>query len=180
MFLDLINWEKLKRGVLYGVYLLIVLGVQHLLLAHVAVLDVRAMILPVAVVAVGLFEGGMWGGVFGLFAGLFGDMIFAENTVIFTVLFPVAGFFSGMLAEFVMNKSFMPYFFLSLAALILTAAVQMLRVALIGNLELTAIFTAQSFLPLLKTAGLQVLWSLPFSVPLYFPCRALGRRRPKT
>lgn len=169
MFFDLINWGKLKHGALYAIYMLIVLTVQHLALAHVPILGVRPMIVPAAIIAVGLFEGGVWGGVFGLFCGLICDMIFIENTIMFTALFPIIGFFSGVLADYVVNRRFFSYFFLALAALLITAAIQMFRIALL---------TEGGIVPLLAVAGLQVLWSLPFTPLTYFPCRALGRARP--
>jgi hypothetical protein len=166
MTFDFIDLGKLRRGILYAALLLLFLGFQDLLFSHVTVLGVRSMFVPALVVAVGLFEGGVWGGVFGLFAGLLGDWSFAENTVLFTVLYPVLGFFSGMLAQFVVNRRFFSYFLLSLAALALTAFCQMFRLLFVSGAHYTA---------LLQTAGLQTLWSLPFTVPAYLACKTLNR-----
>lgn len=168
MFLDLVDLNKLRRGVLYALFLLVVLMVQNMALSHVAILGVRPMILPVAVVAVALFEGGVWGGVFGLCAGLLTDMNFAETAVLFTIVFTVIGFLTGMLAQFVLNRRFFSYLFISLAALILTAFCQMFQLL---------VFQGADPVRLLITAGLQTLWSLPFCIPVYFPCRALARRK---
>jgi cell shape-determining protein MreD len=167
MFLDLIDLNKLRRGVLYALFLLAVLAVQNLVLSHVSILGVRPMILPVAVAAVGLFEGGVWGGAFGLCAGLLTDMSF-ETTVLFTILFTVLGFLTGMLAQFVLNRRFFSYLFVSLAALLITALGQMFQLLA---------FQGADLIRLLLTAGLQTLWSLPLCIPVYFPCRAMARRK---
>jgi hypothetical protein len=57
----------------------------------------------------------------------------------------------------------------SLAALILTAFCQMFALW---------VFMGQDVWALFRTAAFQVLLSLPLAVPLYFPGKALGKRRP--
>jgi hypothetical protein len=84
------------------------------------------------------------------------------------LLYPALGFFSGLLGKFLVNKRFFSYLILSAAALALTAACQMFRLL---------VFDGAPGMALLRTAGLQVLWSLPFSVPAYFACKALSGRR---
>ena len=164
---DFIQWDKFRRGILYALLLLLFMGMQDLLFSHIALFGVRCMFIPALVVAVGLFEGGVWGGVFGLFAGLLGDWSFAENTVLFTLLYPAMGFFSGAAAQFYVNRRFFSYFILSLAALALTAFCQMSRF----------LFLAGAPVPrLLRTALLQTLWSLPFTVPAYFACKGIAGR----
>jgi hypothetical protein len=167
MSLDFIQWGKLRRGILYALLLLLFMGLQDLLFSHIAVLGVRCMFIPALVVAVGLFEGSVWGGVFGLFAGLLGDWSFAENTVLFTLLYPALGFFSGAAAQFYVNRRFFSYFILSLAALALAAFCQMSRFLFLAGAP---------FLSLLRTALLQTLWSLPFTVPAYFACKSIASR----
>ena len=168
MIFDIINWKKLRHGVLYAVYLLAALAVQNVLLSGVKVFGVRPLPIPVAVVAAGLFEGGVWGGVFGLFAGVFCDAVFTESRVVFTVVFSLLGFFSGLFADYSLNRRFFPYFIISFAALLVTAAVQMFRFLVFSESDPAMILTV---------AGLQTVLSLPFTLPAYFPCRALGRGR---
>ena len=169
MFFDIINWKKMRRGVLYAVYLLASLAVQNVLLSNVKISGVHPLPMPVAVVAVGLFEGGVWGGVFGLFAGVFCDAVFTESGVAFTIVFSLLGFFSGLLADYSLNRRFFPYFIISFAALLITAAVQMFRFLMFPEPDITTILTV---------AGIQTALSLPFTLPAYFPCKALGRGRP--
>jgi hypothetical protein len=165
MLLDLINIERVRRVIVCLGVLLAALFVQNLLLSRVTVLGVRAFITPIAVVAVGFFEGGVWGGAFGLLLGLFSDMNLNDAPVLLTVVFPLLGFLSGALAMFFVNRRFFAFFFVSLAALALTALCQMFRFIAAADTEL---------LPLLTVAALQTLWSLPFTLVIYYPCRKLS------
>ncbi len=168
MIYDLINLDKLRRAIIYALFMLVIMFFQTTVFSGIAPLGVRAMFLPVAVVSVGMFEGGTWGGFFGLFLGLLGDVAYTENVVLFTVLFPILGFFSGLVAEFFVNRRFFSFFFVCVTALLITAFCQMFRLL---------VFAGAEPLALVKTALLQTLWSLPFTVPLYFPCKALSRRK---
>ena len=167
MLWDLVNFDKLRRGVIYAAYMLLVLMVQNAILSRVVLFGAKAMILPAAVVAVGMFEGGVWGALFGLAAGLFADKALGY-TVLFTALLPVFGFFSGLLSRYFVNKRFFAYIIVSLAAFILTALCQMFPLWAFMGQDVRALF---------YTAAMQVLLSLPLAVPLYFPCKALGKRR---
>ncbi|MGI5936130.1 MAG: hypothetical protein ACOX7I_04955 [Oscillospiraceae bacterium] len=167
MLLNLINLDKLRRGIIYAFLLFAVLILQNVVFSRITFLGVRAMFVPAAVVAVGVFQGSAWGGVFGLFAGLFCGMGFHGNLLLFTALFPVLGFFSGLLTEYFMNKHFLAYFFLSVMALAVTAFCQMFRLL---------VFLGADPADLCRVGGLQVLWSLPFTVPLFFLCRYLASK----
>ncbi|HBD86211.1 MAG TPA: hypothetical protein DC001_02145, partial [Clostridiales bacterium] len=70
MLWDLINMDKLRRGLIYAVYMLLVLLLQNAVFSRIVIFGTKAMLVPAAVVAVGMFEGGVWGAVFGLFTGL--------------------------------------------------------------------------------------------------------------
>ena len=62
MLWDLINWQKLKRALLYAIYMALVLLVQDALFSHISILGREVMLVPAAAVAVGMFEGGGLGG----------------------------------------------------------------------------------------------------------------------
>lgn len=163
-------WLKIRRGVLYMLYLFAALLLQNVILSHIAPFGVRAMFLPALVVAAALFEGGWGGGLFGLAAGIVSDLFFGSQTILFTVLFPVIGFVSGFLGDFYLNKRLFTYCILGAAALFIAAVAQMFTLLLSqegggGALWLTAI--------------LQTLWSLPFLFPAYYACKSFPWRSPR-
>lgn len=163
MLWDLINRQKLKRALLYAVYMLLVLLVQDALFSRISILGVKAMFVPAAAVAVGMFEGGVWGAVFSLVLGFLADISYG-NTALFVALFPCIGFVSGALSRWLVNRRFFAYLCLSLFFLALTALFQMLELALMG----------QSLAALAWVGLWQVILSLPCAAVLYFPCKAIA------
>lgn len=167
MVFDLINLDKVRRAILYAAWLLIALALQNLFFSHLRLFGVAMMFLPAVVIAVGFFEGGVWGAVFGLFAGFLCGQSY-HSPALFTVLFPLLAFGAGLLSEFFMNKKFLPYLALAAVGLVLTAFCQLFRLLVTDG---TAVW------PLLRTGLLQVLWSLPMAAVVYFPPRYLAGRK---
>lgn len=157
-----IEWKTLRGILTFAVYMIFAMFIQSLLFSRVSIFGYRGLILPAAVVAAGIYTDGVKGAVFGIFLGIFADMSFSENVVLFTVLFPLIGFASGMASMFFINKSFFAFSVLSAAALLVTALAQMLSTVLIGGAE---------FFPALLTALLQTLVSLIPAALLYLPFR---------
>ena len=158
VFLDLINWKKVRRAVLYLICIVLATWLQTMVLSRAALLGAVPMFLPALVVAIGLCEGGVWGCVLGMAAGFYCDLCCADYTVLFLILFAVFGFGAGLLSEFFINRSFISYLLLAVAALLITALVQAVPLW---------IFRDAVPGPLLRTALLQTLWSLPFAALLY-------------
>ena len=167
MLLDVINLDKVRRGILYTLIMFAVLAVQEMVLSRITIFGVRAMIVPLFPVAVGLLQGGMWGMGFGLACGVFCDAMFAESLVMFTILLPCFGFLATAAERFLISRKLVAFFAASVGALVVTAIAQSMRTFLIYDAEI---------MPMLRVAGLQVLYSLPFVFPLYYPCRALSER----
>lgn len=154
-------WSKInpRRVLLYGLYLFLALVFQTMVLTYIRPLGVCPFVLPAAAVAVGMFEGGTWGAVFGLVLGIFTDMVYVESTVTFTLLFPALAFATGFVSQFFINRRFFGFLLAAAAALLITALVQMLKV-----------WAADSgSLSMLGTVVLQTLWSLPPAALAYFP-----------
>ena len=66
MLWDLINREKLRRALLYLLYVLLCLLAQDSIFASLPLFGVNMFFLPAAAVAIGMFEDGVWGAAFGL------------------------------------------------------------------------------------------------------------------
>ena len=169
MFLDLINLDKIRRAVLYLLCVIVALWLQMMVFSRIAPLGVKPFFLPVVIVAIGLWESGVWGAVLGLLTGIYTDMAMTESTVTFLIMFSFFGFVSGVLGEFVINRRFVSYMILAALALLIAAACQIFPLW---------IFRGAAPAALLPVALLQAAWGLPFAVPAYFAAKAIsGRRR---
>ena len=109
--------------------MLLVLVFQNMFLTHIRPLGVSCMFLPAAVVAVGMFEDTFPGAVFALILGVFADMAFVENVILFTVLFPVLSFATSFVCRFFINRRFFAFMFTAIGAIAVTAVVQMVKTA---------------------------------------------------
>lgn len=143
----------------YAVFLLLTLVLQNMVFPQIRPLGVAPMVFPAAVVAVGMVEGASWGAIFGLVLGIFADMDYVENTVMFTLLLPALAFFAGFVSQFFINRRFFAYMGAAFAACLITAAVQMVGTAASDGWSAS----------MLVTVALQTLWSLPPAVLVYFP-----------
>ena len=161
-FFEKINFGKVAR---YAVYLLLCLILQNIIFTQVRVLGVCPLALPAVAVAMGMFEGAIWGPVFSLLMGIFADMAFVENTIFFTLLFPVLSFAAAFISNFFINRRFFAYMGAAALGLLATAAAQILKPS-----------ASDSFSTIMVTTGLlQTLWSLPFAALVYLPPARMSR-----
>lgn len=180
MLLDLIDLSKLRRAIVYGLLLAAVLVIQNQIVSRLPVFGVRAMLVPALVVAVALFEGGVWGGLLGLAAGYFVDFSFVSPVVMFTVLLSAAGFFAGVLGKYMLHRGFVSYLVLLALTLGVVAFCQMFPFLFLADEDARAfhaLYIAGSAAgPVLRTGLIQIVWSLILSLPLYFPCKIIAAR----
>ena len=161
-FLEKINVGKVLR---YAVYLLVLLLMQDTLLTQLRILGVCPMFLPAAAVAMGMFEGATWGPLFSLLMGIFADMAFVENTVLFTLTFPAISFAAAFISNYFINRRFFAYMGAAVLGILITAAGQLLKTAASDTFSTVMV----------TTALLQTLWSIPFAALAYFPPARMSR-----
>lgn len=180
MLLDLIDLSKLRRAIVYGLLLGAVFILQNLLVSRVALFGIHAMMIPAAVIGVGLFEDGMWGGFVGLAAGYFTDMAYTDHVVLFTILLPALGFFAGVLGKYMLNKGFVSYMALMLAALAVIAFCQMFHTLFLSGDDAEAFrrlyYSGRYVWIVIRTCVLQTFWSLVWSIPIYLPCKLIAAK----
>jgi cell shape-determining protein MreD len=159
--------EYMKSVWLHIVLIFVLYILQTSVFTHLKLFKVYPMLLPLAVVGIGLFEDGLRGGIWGIVAGVFCDMSVAGSSYLFTVSLAAAGFFVGFLSEFILARGFPSFFVLSLMVLCLLSLLQMFRYL---------VFDGISFSILGKVALYQILYSAVFILPLYYPIRRITRR----
>ena len=127
-----------------------------------------------------LFEGGLWGGMLGLAAGYFMDMAYVDHVVLFTVLLPAIGFFTGALGKYMLHKGFVSYMTLALVTMTIITFLQMFRFLFFLDADTQAVralyLGGRGLWTVLRTGLVQIIWSLVWAVPIYFPCKAIAAR----
>lgn len=159
--------KKLLRGVCRLLLLLILYVLQTDVFTHLTFRGVCPLLLPLAAVGFGIFDGGLTGGLWGLAAGVLCD-ISAGYACTFTILLTFVGFFTGFLAEFVLARGFPSFFAVSIGTLLLAVLTELLPLLLAQRAELS----------LLAVSGLiRIVYSLIFVLPVYWGVRGISRLR---
>ncbi len=161
-FLDKINLAKVFR---YAIYLVISLLFQNILFTQLRIAGVCPLVLPAVAVAMGMFEGATWGPLFSLLLGIFADMAFVENSIFFTLMFPIISFTAAFASNYYINRRFVAYMGAAILGVLITGIGQMLKTAASDTFSMIMLITV-----LLQTA-----WSLPFIALAYFPPARFSR-----
>lgn len=148
-----------KRVLKQALYIFLALLAQNMVLNRARILGVCPFVLPAAAIALGMFEGATWGAVLSLIMGIFADMAYVENTVLFTVLFPMLAFGSALVSQFYVNRRFFAFMGVALVGLLVTGLVQMLHIAAMDSFSLSMV----------PTVLLQTAWALPLAPLAYYP-----------
>lgn len=167
-FLELIDFKKIRKAIWYILCVIVTISLQNLLFSRVEIFGVHPFFVPVIVVAIGVYEGAVWGAALGLITGYFCDITMLDSTATFLALFAVVGFAAGFLTESLINRRFFSFFVLALAAL---------AAAIVCQIVPLWIFKGTALGKLLPTMLLQLVWSAPFAVPAYFAVKAISIRR---
>ena len=160
--LNRIDFKKLRVFLEYAVYLLLAMLLQGLLFSRLSIFGVKGFVLPAAVVAAGMYLGGVRGAVFGICLGLVTDMSYTESSFMYTIVFALIGFGAGFASEFYINKSFLVFMVMSVIAVLLSGLAQYLAAVIFGRAELV-----QGIVTVL----LQTALSIPPMALLYLPFR---------
>ena len=168
MIYDLINWGKLRKALLYGALLLAGLGVQTLVLSHIPVLGVRAAFVPALVVFMAMYEGPVWGCMYGLAAGLLYDGA-TGCTVLHTCVLPLLGFTGGFLSQFFLNRRTFACVCMAFAGLLACSLAEGGRLLLRGDGPWSILWVGL----------LQSVWGMFPAMAFYYPLRSLGRKKPE-
>ena len=160
--LNRIDFKKLRVFLEYAVYLLLAMLLQGLLFSRLSIFGVKGFVLPAAVVAAGMYLGGVRGAVFGICLGLVTDMSYTESSFMYTIVFALIGFGAGFASEFYINKSFLVFMVMSVIAVLLSGLAQYIAAVIFGGAELV-----QGIVTVL----LQTALSIPPMALLYLPFR---------
>ncbi len=147
-------------------YMLVLYILQAMLFPYLKIAGTAPLILPLAVSGAALFNGRVTGGVIGIVAGMLCDMSFNQPTIVFTIFLAIAGVILGAFCESVLVRGFPSYLLSSLALLIACAVVQMFPLLFFRGVQLG---------PLLSVALVQTLYSLLFTIPVYYLARFISR-----
>jgi len=153
--------------ILHALLLIIVYIFQSMIFPYLRLTGLTPLLMPLVSTGVAVYEGRDAGGVMGLFAGIFFDVSLNEPVGEFTVLLTITGLIVGALADTVIARGFVTYFLSCVAVLAVSALVQMFPFVFLRNVPIQ---------PLMVTAFQQTIYSLFFTLPIWFFVRALGKR----
>jgi len=139
---------------------------QDMIFPYIRIAGLSPLILPLVVAGVAVSQGRLAGGIVGIFAGIMCDLSLNEPVGLFVVLLTFSGLLIGTLADSIVSRSFAAYFLFCVGVLVLVAIAQIIPIYLSG------VFPNE----LIMTAVWQTVYSLVFSVPVWFFVKGIERR----
>lgn len=158
------NKSTVKRLGLNALFLIVLYILQAFAFPRVAIWGVKPLIIPVAVIGVGFFGGGLWGGVFGIFAGIFCDTAYNSN-VFFTFVLPFLGLAAGIVSEYMLLPGVLSYLISAFLGLVIVSFLQTFPLLTFQNV---------SPIEIGRVILLQTAYSLLFVFVLYYPIRLVS------
>lgn len=157
---DLIKW------LIYTLGVVAVWMAETLFLNRVPLFGVIPVLLPLAAVAVGLWESTPAGAVFGLCLGVFADAVYPGLPGGMTLGLCVIGWLTGALSQYRLQKNLVGYLLCAAAAM---TGLEAFRAAgaLLSHLGPTA--------AVLSLAGRELVCSLIYAIPVYLLFKLIHR-----
>jgi len=159
--------ELITSILLHAILLTVVYVFQGMIFPYLRLYGFTPLLLPLVSTGVSVYEGRYTGGIVGIAAGVLCDVTFHQPAGVFTVLLTVAGLLTGALADTVMTRGFATYIICCAAVLVVSAFVQVFPLLFFENVPLQY---------LLSAAARQTIYSIIFTIPIWFFVRGLGRR----
>ena len=153
--------------VLHALLLMVVYIFQSMIFPYLRLAGLAPLLLPIVSTGVAVYEGRYTGGIVGLFAGILCDVSFHQPTGVFTVLLTLLGLLIGTLADTVIARGFVTFFLCCVAVLAISSLVQMFPFVFFEDVSPGLLW---------PTALWQTVYSLIFTIPIWFFVRALGKR----
>lgn len=158
--------DFIKKWLAYALVLALTAGLQELVFSRLRPFGVVPVLLPLAMAALAALEGAVSGAGFGTAVGVMSIYLDASSAWVI-LCFCLGGIFTGILAQYVLSRSFLGYAVCSLGALVLHMAAQVLPRWLGGFAPL----------PVLLRVGVpELLWTMALSPIIYFMFRFVYRR----
>lgn len=159
--------DTLLKWAAYGVALVVITLLNYYVLALLPIS--LPLLLPVAAVAVGSLEGATFGAGFGIAAGLVMATAGHGGPACVAAV-AAAGWLSGLLAQYVLRQDFWGHLLCACLTLLIWEGYHILRLLAEGAAPLGV---------LVRVALPELLWTLLFSIPVYwigrFCCLHYGR-----
>lgn len=156
--------ETIIKWILFGSAALLICLLQGLL-QHLVVFGVLPFLFPALVAVLGMYEGTVPGTLFGLIVGILCDLTVPSAIPCFyTLIFPLAGLVSALIAQFWIPAGFPCALVSTIASFLMTDTFHALILALTGK----SAWMAAGIVALRETA-----LTLPFLIPVYFLLRAI-------
>lgn len=152
---------------LYAIFITVVFVFQGMIFPYLRISGFAPLILPLVSTGFAVNEGRFVGGVTGIFSGILCDMSLNQPVGAFTVLLTFTGLFVGTLADTMITRGYVTYLLFCMGVLAISAIMQMVPLIYIGGIP---------FQLLLMTAIWQTVYSLIFTIPIWFFVRSIGKR----
>lgn len=157
---------EIKKWLLYALGVAVVWMAETLFLNRLPIFGVIPVLLPLAAVAVGMWEGALSGAVFGLCLGIFADAVYPGLPGGMTLGLCAIGGLAGAMSQFRLRQNLLGYLICSVVAMTGLEAARSLS-ALLSHLGHGR--------DILSVAGRELGCSLLYAIPVYLLFALLHR-----